>query len=149
VSWLTLQNWEDVGGGATAIGVFVALVAAVITYFQYSGSKGIQREATAKQFYGRYLELTIEHPDMARGRPSPEALESEKYEWFVSYMLNACEQILESSPGDREWRSWVKGQIVYHKKYICDPRFKKDEYGYYSVEMKRLIDECCGNGRQE
>jgi len=149
VYWPTfdqLRTWEDIGGGATAIGVFVALVAAIITYFQYSGSRGIQREATAKQFYGKYLELTIEHPDLASGKHSSEALDSEKYEWFVSYLLNACEQIVESAPGDKEWCDWVKGQIKYHKRYICDHRFKNEEYRYYSVKMKRLIDEACGGG---
>src|ERR1700760_4738050 len=98
-----IRSWEDVGAGATAVAAAVAIIAAIITYFQYKGAKQIQREATAKQIYSDYLKLAIEHPAFTSGKKPDDPLESERYEWFVSYMLNACEQIVDVVGDDKEW----------------------------------------------
>jgi hypothetical protein len=145
VGSLTLQTWEDVGGGATAIGVLVAVIAAAITYGQYIGGRQIQKEATAKQVYSNYLQLAIEHPSFASGFFPADPAEKERYKWFVSYMLNACEQILDATSDDKEWRDCGRAQIEFHKNYmVTDERFRTKEKYFYSREIRDFMDEVCG-----
>ena len=143
-----IKNWEDVGAGATAVGVIVALVAASITYYQYRGAKEIQRETTAKQIYSNYLELAIQYPNLTSGIMPSDLLEYERYEWFVSFMLNVFEHILNAVGNDEEWRKTVVGQIEYHQDYFLnDAEFKAEDYYYYDPKIRSMIDKVCGTNK--
>jgi hypothetical protein len=134
-----IQGWGDVGGGATAIGVFIAGVAAFFTYGQYRGARQIQREATAAQIYSKYLELAVLYPELANGVRPTTLPERERYEWFVSYMLNACEQIWGATINDPIWQSCVEGQLAFHQNHLCtDRRFLGIERSYYSPELQMV-----------
>jgi hypothetical protein len=140
-----LKTWEDVGGGATTLGVLVAVLAVGFTYLQYLGSKKIETEATAKQIYSKYLELAIKYPILASEPPGPDSTkeEIERHKWFVAYMLRAFEQILVSQPLDEVWRICVHAQMNYHQKYICSKQFTEDELHFYSDEVRLLVGKVC------
>ncbi|GHB35699.1 hypothetical protein GCM10007094_26620 [Pseudovibrio japonicus] len=78
----------------------------------------IQREAVANQIYAEYLKLAVQNPDWASGKMPSNDREFEQYEWFASYMLNACEQMLEVLPKSQAWRNCVRDQLRYHREYL-------------------------------
>jgi hypothetical protein len=103
-----------------------------------------QREATASELYGNYLTLAVEYPMLARGHiPVPPDdgkvdEEFERYEWFVSVMLHAFEQILDLTKGDQVWLTAISDQINYHEDYLSSSRFIP---GHYSAELQGLFPE--------
>jgi hypothetical protein len=145
----TLHTWADfgtaIGGVATAIGVRIALIAAKIAYDQFLDSKENQQEATAQQIYSNYLALAIEYPAFTQGKQPNEPFQSEQYQWFVSYMLVACEHILDLFPEDPEWIQCIEGKIEYYNGYLCnDKGFNDNDIHYYCPEIRSLINKSCG-----
>ena len=127
-------NLEDWANFSTIITGGVAVVALAGAIWQVVVGRLTQREATASALYGSYLELAVEHPMLARGHisPPPDTTkvdpEFERYEWFVSVMLHAFEQILELTKGDTIWRKAITDQIDYHKEYLSSPVFIREHY---------------------
>lgn len=54
--------------------------------------------------------------------------EFECYEWFVSVMLHAFEQILDLAHDDEIWEKAIKDQIDYHKAYQASDRVVRGHY---------------------
>jgi len=150
-----IKGWEDVGGGATAIGVVIATIAAIFAYGQIVAGKAqavaaraTQREATAYQAYNNYLQLAIQFPHLAAGGLSKGDASFEAYAWFVSYFLNACEQILDVRHNDGLWIEAMKVELNYHKQYLAgDDEFRREEKPYYVQKLRDLIDEVGGKTR--
>jgi hypothetical protein len=134
ISW-----WANLATIATAI---IALAALVGAFVQIKSAQQSQREATASGLYGNYLALAVEHPMMAGGYIAIPAKGSEpdpafeRYEWFVSVMLHAFEQILELTDGDEIWRKALEDQIGYHEGYLRSPRFVSE---HYSDSLRELF----------
>lgn len=134
---LTLSEWSNVSDLVTAGVAVIALIGAI---WQVLAAKKCQREATAAELYGNYLTLAVEHPLLAGGYVSiPDACEPpkeefERYEWFVSVMLHAFEQILDLTK-DKVWRKAINDQLHYHKKYLTGPRFVAHHYSEDLVQM--------------
>jgi hypothetical protein len=144
-----LNSWADlgtlVGGIATAIAALAAFFAAGFAYWQIRAGREAQRETVARQTYGDYLKLAIQYPDFASGSQPADALKFEQHEWFVSYMLNACEHILLFAAHSREWRHCVRAQLGYHRPYLCENDwFRANFRSHYSRALLSLIDELCG-----
>jgi hypothetical protein len=122
---------------------FIAVViAAVLAIRQLRSSEKSQKEATAKEIFKEYLLIAFEHPafsvmDSSVLKVKPDGLEFERYKWFVSYMLFACEEILDLFPNSKEWTETIERNLGYHKNYlkIPDPEFK-----IYSKELRDVID---------
>ena len=131
-------SWIQVGANVAAI---LGLVGVVLAYRQlHAGLRG-QREATAIGIWKDYLHLALQHPTLAAPREflttsSRGTEEFERYEWFVSAMLFACEQIVALSPDDRAWRDTVLSQLRYHKRYLGGNYF---EIAHYSPVLQGLI----------
>lgn len=134
---LTLSEWSNVSDLVTAGVAVIALIGAI---WQVLAAKKCQREATAAELYGNYLTLAVEHPLLADGYVSipdasePPKEEFERYEWFVSVMLHAFEQILDLTK-DKVWRKAINDQLHYHKKYLAGPRFVAHHYSDDLVQM--------------
>jgi hypothetical protein len=128
---------ETVGGLATAIGVGVAFVA---VYF----ARMSQWEATAKEAYRNYLQLAIEYADLAEGEITEENTKFTQYRWFVSYFLNACEEILDAKGKDEDWVKCVETEVSYHQDYICNnAEFSSAELPLYSSDLQDAIKRVC------
>jgi hypothetical protein len=123
---------------ATLLAVVVAIVGARIALQQVGASKAVAanadlaaREAAALAAWNVYLRLCFENPayacaDQARkvipkglkGLSENPSLEAEKYQWFISIVLNSCEQVLLGMPNASDWRSTLVDQIWYHAEPI-------------------------------
>jgi hypothetical protein len=78
--------------------------------------------------------LAVEHPRLAGAYVSLAEFddatggEFERYEWFVSVMLHAAEQILELTGNDEVWRATIRDQVDYHREYLSSERFNRRHY---------------------
>jgi hypothetical protein len=139
------QNWGDVGtvlgAAASLIGASIAVVAATYAKRQIQEGRRVQAETLAQQAYSSYLLKAFEHPDLAMGDLNAIKIAGpSKYKWLISYMLNACEGIVTSLPGDALWENCVKTQLRYHKSYLTnDDWFIKNYERQYDPRFVKLI----------
>jgi len=136
----SLADWAHL---ATIVTAVVAVLALVGVMWQVRIGRLSQREATASALYGHYLSLAVQHPNLASASieiPPKDTLNEtfESYEWFVSLMLHAFEQILELTEGDEAWRGAIAAQIKYHDDYLLSERFEPD---YYSLMLRKLFPQ--------
>ena len=121
---------QVVSAAAACIGAAVAVAAATLVLIQVRAARLIQREAVALQLYNDYLKLCFAEPAFAGGQwklnSSSKLSEDflyQKYEWFVSLMLNACESILLYAAKADEWTATIKTQLNYHTEYLNSEEF--------------------------
>jgi hypothetical protein len=149
---VTTMDWSEtssiLSAAATALAVVVAIVGARIALQQIHAS----REAAALSAWNNYLRLCFENPayacaDQAR-KVVPQGLgklennssvEAEKYQWFLSIVLNSCEQVLLAMPNAEDWRSTLVDQVWYHAEAIQQ---LWDGWAQgYSPEMRGIVLE--------
>lgn len=146
MSWL-VNNIEIFTGIAEIVTAVVALSALFIAITQLRQNKANQRESTAKEIYKEYLKMAVEYPRHAY--PTKEFIENirgkeefDRYTWFVSYMLFACDEILTLSKERKLWRKVVKEQLWFHISYLSSPDFYQTaELEGYGHEMNTLVIE--------
>ena len=157
-------DWSATGSMVSALAtvgaVGVAIVGARVALQQIGASKAVAasadlaaREAAALAAWNLYLRLCFENPayasaDQARkvipnglkGLRENPSLEAEKYLWFLSIVLNSCEQVLLGMPKANEWRSSLVDQIWYHAEAIQQfwvGGWEKE----YSPKMRAIVVE--------
>ena len=156
VDWVATGS--IVSAGATVLAVGVAIVGTRIALQQIRASKAVAadadraaREAAALTAWNVYLRLCFDNPayacaDQARkvvptglkGLRENPSLEAEKYQWFISIVLNSCEQVLLGMRNVSEWRSTLVEQIYYHAEAI--QQFWAGEWDeQYSSEMNGIV----------
>ena len=113
----------------TVIAALALIVSIGAAFFAARRGAATARTQSALAIYHDYLRLCVEHPTMASFEataslpnfPSLDKLEdartpdSERYLWFVSFMLSACENIRFSDEYDREWERAITDQLTYHE----------------------------------
>jgi len=115
---LDLSIWER---WLPFLALIVAIIAAKIAYSQVQVGREESRRAVANNIYQQYLTLCFEEPKFARGLVQPSVennLEYSKYCWFVSTMLFAFEQIIETKVSDEKWNTAIKSQLLRHKDFL-------------------------------
>lgn len=127
-----------------AVAAFAASVAAAC--FLFNVIKGFfdarrSREISAREAWEKYLVMAFHHPrlanpDLAVDEPLT-AEEEESYEWFVSRMLYAAEEVLILVGEDPEWRKVFLDQIDFHRPYLGGKG--RNYLGGYSRELKRMF----------
>ena len=117
-----------------------------------ANSRETQREATAKDWFHDYEVRCFENPkfanptlaeyDYAQRTIDGDPLMFEKYEWFVSLMLNAGEAITELTP-TADWRNSVKSQVKFHHDYLRSSHVQQAEYlaENYCERFQALVRE--------
>jgi hypothetical protein len=119
---------QVVGGFATGVAAAFGGIALWIARNQIKSAGDVAREQDAYRVYTEYLKLCIEYPHLSSSEMAKKYLnissfvdidkalttESEKYLWFISYMMTACEKIYDALPNRSDWKSAVKAQIAYH-----------------------------------
>ena len=115
---LTFDFWND---RADIIMMIIASIALVFSIKQLLSARKDSRRATAYATYQEYLKLCFENPTLAYGKQS-EIIQNNKttpkYPWFVSQMLFAFEQILETDKSDEQWLVSIESQLERHAWYL-------------------------------
>jgi hypothetical protein len=138
------MTWGDLGG---LIGGLSALAGVVVAIRAIGGAQKSQREATAYETYRQYLNMAFENPDLASGQVVAGDKMFAAYTWFVSNLLNGCEQILDVLGDDPLWEKTLRSQLNYHRAYLCDdPNFAETEIGCYAPKLQRLVKSMCERG---
>lgn len=117
----------------------VSIVAVIVAAIAIAQNRLTQREQTARNAYIKYIELAFVTPEYAFpdwskmdfaaqvyriGDNAADAKKFfEKYEWFLSIMLNTSNFVFTSVPLDHPLGKLMQLQFAYHWKYI--ERFKK------------------------
>ena len=156
------MDWAETGSMlsavATLLAVVVAIIGARIALQQISASKAVAanadlaaREGAALAAWNAYLRLCFENPsyscaDRAReiipkglkALKKNSSLEAKKYQWFLSIVLNSCEQVLLGMPKANEWRSTLVDQIYYHAEAI-QQHWSGGWDNQYSIKMDGIV----------
>jgi hypothetical protein len=140
-----VKSWGDVGGLAAVAGLIIALLAAGVALYHIEAGKRSQQETVARPTLATYLQLAIQYPLLADGHQPDDKLELARYEWFLAYMLNTCEQILLFLPKSSDWIEYIKTGLCYHKSYFAENEwFRKNYKTHYTSKLCSLIDQVCG-----
>jgi len=82
----------------------------------------ITPQSHAKAVWTDYLKLCIEYPRLASGEITRESAtdlaEFARYEWFVAFMLDACDEVLQYVQDDGGWFNAIDANLEYHKAYL-------------------------------
>ena len=137
--------WEHADKIGNLSQVFLALFTVgtvFFAYYQITSSRASQREATAMQLYKDYLVLSFQHPEYANPERKKTITEY-KYRWFVSVLLNACDEILVCVPADVDWRRIIAAELEYHEDYLGSRYFQNPDedrgWSLYSKELERVF----------
>ena len=115
----------------------------VYSVFKGAGEARRSREISARAAWEAYLEMAFENPGLARAKFDPRNADAfEKYEWFVSRMLYAAEEVLILAYQSKPWHAAIRAQIEYHADYL---RKKGQNYiCHYSPELQQLMSRELG-----
>lgn len=131
---------QIVGGWATAVGVLLGIAALAGARIQIDAARKISSLETFKSFLDKAIEYPeLAYPKLSGADENPETIEFERYEWFVSYLLVACEQILTAHPDDKRWESACRSQMLVHDRYLTSAEFFKANEDHYSDELIAIL----------
>lgn len=124
-----------------------------LSLMQDRANHALSRESSAATIYDAYLRCCIEYPQLTSynvfcntyGVKTPQKIweaetkDSEQYLWFVSYLLHACEGILEDASDSEDWLKAIRDQIEYHWAVI---EFAWDTHwrGHYSAKLNEQVE---------
>ena len=130
-----------VKGYALAIGVAFGMWIVWMWWQHARRMARMTQEAQAKAIYGRYLELAIQHPELAQplSAASGDAGQRSRYEWFVGYLLNVADQILLIDPSPT-WKATLSSHLALHKDVLSLPAFRDGPYQQLSPALKAIVD---------
>ena len=117
-AWLTSSEAANLGQFVGGIGVLVAVAAAIVAYRQLVATP----QSHAKEIWKDYLRLCIEYPELASGEITEAHPEYKRYEWFVAFMLDACDEVLQYVEDDGGWLNAIDANLGYHKAYLATAR---------------------------
>lgn len=139
---------EDISAYATIATALVAVLALAIAAVQILVGKHEARLSVAKSIYKDYLALALQNPKFSSAsypikNPrlnefSRNQDEYERYEFYVSYLLFATEEILHLTKASPEWRSALQAQLRYHALYLQSQDLTES---HWSKELLMLREE--------
>lgn len=126
---------------AVVITAIIALLAVFIAYKQLISNRKESSKNIAYNICQQYLMLCINNPDLSKGlaKPPTFSMDFEKYKWFISAMLLAFEQIIESQKNDAKWRATIKSQLLIHREFLKISRTVRDKE--WDEELHKIIEE--------
>jgi hypothetical protein len=129
-----------------AILLLTGMVAAYSSITQLSLMR--KQIAETNEFAGnasweRFVEVAIEHPEMAAGQdPSKlEGTEVAAYQWFVERLLFAGEQVLYATNNDPQWRLSIKIEAARHIPLLSSEYFGSDDFCTYRKSIRDILSE--------
>ena len=113
--------------------IFIAVVSTAATFLARQTIM-VQREANAKGLYRDYLKVAFENTELAS--PTADLSQNEKYQWFVAFMLNSCDEIIAIAPNSKMWKKVILEDLRAHKVYIASTKFKENGgWELYSFQL--------------
>ena len=116
--WQRYGNIAQIASAVIAIGGFGAVL------MQLSEIRHNNRASGARQVYLAYTDLNFRHPEFAL--PDLDKLKTgdravfERYKSFVSYLLYACDEVMNAFPKEPEWRRSCEYEVKAHLPFLCD-----------------------------
>jgi hypothetical protein len=116
--WQRYGNIAQIASAVIAIGGFGAVL------LQLSEIRHNNRASGARQVYLAYTDLNFRHPEFAL--PDLDKLKAgdravfERYKSFVSYLLYACDEVMNAFPKEPEWRRSCEYEVKEHLPFLCD-----------------------------
>src|SRR5215471_16960819 len=128
---------SDIPVWAPVASSLISAVALVFGVVQLRVNERTRQRNNSDALWRQYELLCIEHPDFAF--PDETKLDFEKesgkfggcqqkftsYEYFVSFLLYACEGIVTVYRTHSDWHESVMDELHWHKKYLTSEYFKK------------------------
>ncbi|AIW17248.1 hypothetical protein VITU102760_19810 [Vibrio tubiashii] len=136
---LTFDFWND---RADIVMMVIASIALVFSIKQLLSGRKESRRATAYATYHEYLKLCFDNSALAYGNQSEiiqNGQTTPEYPWFVSQMLFAFEQILETDKSDEQWQISIKSQLERHAWYL--KKSKTANRSEWNEELKAIIKQ--------
>ena len=129
------DNAEKIGALSTAVAVIFSAFALGFGAGQIAAGRSTQREATAKEVWRSFEQLSFENPKLSfpreagiiaeDGTVNGDLEERTRYLWYVSIMMLACEEVLTSYGGRGDWAAAVEAQFVRHQLYLRSAHFRE------------------------
>jgi hypothetical protein len=119
-----IQWWQRYGNIAQIGSAIFALVGFGAVLLQLSEIRHNNRATGARQVYLAYTDLNFKHPEYAL--PDFDKLKSgdravfERYKSFVSYLLYACDEVMNAFPKEPEWRKSCEYELKEHLPFLCE-----------------------------
>jgi hypothetical protein len=147
-----IQWWQRYGNIAQIAAAAIAICGFGAVLLQLSEIRHNNRATGARQIYLAYTDLNFRHPEYAL--PDLDKLKSgdpavfERYKTFVSYLLYACDEVMNAFPNEPEWRKSCAYEIRAHLPFLCetlssDPGFL-DTFGGRSIEFVKSVMQANG-----
>lgn len=119
-----IQWWQRYGNIAQIASAVIAIAGFAAVLMQLSEIRQNNRASGARQVYLAYTDLNFRHPEFAlpdvpKMKASDPAL-FERYKTFVSYLLYACDEVMNAFPKEEEWRKSCAYEIREHLPFLCD-----------------------------
>lgn len=130
MTWFQRHSTALQGLGAV-VTALAALVALIVVPWQIAANDRSQREASAREIYREFLNITIQRPEMAsRDLCAPATpAEAAAYEGYVDYLLYTAEQVLML--GAEGWEPTLSARLAPHARYLC---------GFAPADFETLTD---------
>ena len=127
-----------------AVSAAVAAIAFVFSVFKNRQDLHRSKELSARAAWGKYLEMAFDNPKLSlAGIDKFSPLEFEQYEWFVSRMLYAAEEVLDLTNDDRNWIGVIETQIGFHSAYLCGQG--KQYHSHYAPPVQVMLNRVATN----
>jgi hypothetical protein len=148
-----LKDWATIAACVIAAG---SLIVAVRTYV---ANKRNQQDTIVQRAYSDYVKMALENPAFAfplnqKFDYEDEEFEGsnkefERYEWFVSGMLNTVYLILAIEGKNRFWREMMENQIAYHWRYLSLFQEQKPYLKNWRTNLGAVMDEGIKKGKKD
>ena len=134
-----LELAQIVGGFATAAGVLLALVTALVILAQTRAGS----ETSAIELYSGLMKHSIAFkdympPDMTKVRA--DYGEYRKYKRYIAYLFTVCEHVLVVSGNKAHWRETIEFIVSQQAEHVMSDDFKVNHYPHYSRRMQKVFD---------
>jgi hypothetical protein len=161
--WMDADKYAYV---ATVVTAAVASIALIFSWAQIRAGRMVQREAYARELYRDYLKIAFEYPqlanpslgkfDFAQRTIDDDRKDFERYEWFISFLLDACDEILRTDTQTArmntrsEWYETIRTQISFHRGYLTSDYLREQGYlAQYSPKLREIIEQTLADNGEE
>ena len=136
----------------------MSIFAVIVAARAIGANRRTQREQTARNAYIKYIEVAFQNPELAFPRlsckidlasetfrqaddPADGKKFFEKYEWFLSILLNTSNFVFTSVAANHPLGKQMRLQFAYHWKYIDHFKTSKNYLKIWYLAHSAQIDE--------
>jgi hypothetical protein len=137
---------DEVSAYAAVATLVIAIFALFVAGRQLIIGKSEARRGFAYSIYKDYLALAFANPKFSSAsypieNPRMKAFsndrdEYERYEYYVSYLLFAAEEVLNLSKNSASWRETLRDQLRYHALYLDSLDLPEMHYSNELLELR-------------